>query len=251
MKTLIAIAAVISFGALAPVGAQAPAPAGAPTLESLAKQNQDILNELRTIRQLLEKLTGAQPSPSPLTVQVRNSTDFVLGNADAPLTMIEFTDLECPFCREYATTGFDAIKKDWIDTGRLRYLARDVPIDTHVHSLMAARAARCAGDQQRFWEMRTALMKNANLLSADYILKTANALKLDAKTFTACASSTTHDAGIQADLAEAIKLGLRGTPTFVIGRTAPDTIDGEMLVGVQPYAVFDAKLKALLAPASR
>ncbi|HEY7059759.1 MAG TPA: thioredoxin domain-containing protein, partial [Vicinamibacterales bacterium] len=164
MKTLIAIAAVISFGALAPVGAQAPAPAGAPTLESLAKQNQDILNELRTIRQLLEKLTGAQPSPSPLTVQVRNSTDFVLGNADAPLTMIEFTDLECPFCREYATTGFDAIKKDWIDTGRLRYLARDVPIDTHVHSLMAARAARCAGDQQRFWEMRTALMKNANLL---------------------------------------------------------------------------------------
>lgn len=246
MKRLVATAAFVSVNTFTVFGAQGQAPALTPQ-ESTAEQHQEILNELRAIRQLLEKLTVSPGSRPTALVKARNSTDFVLGSADAPLTMIEFTDLECPFCREYATTGFDAIKKAWIDTGRLRYVARDVPIESHVHSLMAARAARCAGDQQRFWEMRTSLMKNANQLSSDYIAKTAAGLKLDTKVFTACAASTAHDAGIQADLDEAIRLGLRGTPSFVIGRTGPDSIEGEMLVGVQPFAVVDAKLKALLA----
>jgi protein-disulfide isomerase len=165
--------------------------------------------------------------------------------------MIEFTDLECPYCRQYATTGFEEIRKAWIGTGRLRYFARDVPIETHVHSLMAARAARCAGDQNRFWELRTALMKNANLLSPDFIAKTAAGLKLDMNAFSSCTAGSTHDADIQSDLAEAVKLNLRGTPTFVLGRTAPDEIEGIMLVGAQPFAVFDAVLKALLPPGSR
>jgi predicted DsbA family dithiol-disulfide isomerase len=99
--------------------------------------------------------------------------------------------------------------------------------------------------------MRTTLMKNGDLLSPEFIAKTAEGLKLDMKAFNACAASTTHDAEIQADVAEAVKLNLRGTPTFVIGRTTPDEIEGIMLVGAQPYAAFDATLKALLPAGSR
>jgi protein-disulfide isomerase len=246
MKRLVATLVLASMGGLAVRASQAQgAPAAQP---SAADQHQQILDELRAIRQLLEKLTGS-PAAAP-AVQVRNSQAFVLGSPDAPLTMVEFTDLECPFCREYATTGFESIKKEWIDTGRLRYLARDVPLDIHVHSLMAARAARCAGEQ-RYWDMRTALMKNANQLSAEYIAKTAGSLKLDLTAFNACVASTVHDGDIQADVSEAVKLGLRGTPTFVLGRTSPDAIDGVMVVGAQPYAVFDSKLKALLNSGSR
>ncbi len=257
MKRFVAAAiAVVSVCAPAVVLAQTHD--AEPSHATLAAQNEAILSELRAIRQLLEKLTAVQTSASSSStssslqvVRVRNSDQLVLGSADAPLTMIEFTDLECPFCRQYASTGFEEIKKTWIDTGRLRYLARDVPLDTHAHSLMAARAARCAGDQHRFWEMRTTLMKNANLLSPDFITKSADSLKLDTKAFAACAASTTHDGEIQADVSEAVKLNLRGTPTFVIGRTAPDEIEGVMLVGAQPYAAFDATLKALLQSGSR
>jgi protein-disulfide isomerase len=245
MRRLVATLVLVSVGELVVSATQAP---GAPPAQApVADQQQQILDELRAIRQLLEKLTGS-PTAAP-TVQVRNSMDFVLGNPDAPLTMVEFTDLECPFCREYATTGFESIRREWIDTGRLRYLARDVPLEIHPHSLMAARAARCAG--QHYWDMRTALMKNGNLISAEYIARTAKNLTLDLTTFNACVASSAHDAEIQADVSEAVKLGLRGTPTFVVGRTSPHAIDGIMLVGAQPYTVFDAKLKMLLNSGSR
>ena len=95
--------------------------------------------------------------------------------------MVEFTDLQCPFCRQFAITSFDEIKKNWIDTGKLRYISRDFPLDFHAQAMPAARAARCAGEQGKFWEMRLALVRNANLLTADYIKKTAADLKLDAE----------------------------------------------------------------------
>jgi protein-disulfide isomerase len=160
--------------------------------------------------------------------------------------MVEFTDLQCPFCRQYVTTTFDQIKKDWIDTGKLRYISRDFPLDFHPQAMPSARAARCAGEQGRFWEMRLGLMRNANLLSPDYITKTAGDLKLDTKAFAACTASTKFDAEIQADMAEGGKIGVGGTPTFVIGKTAPSTLEGPMIVGAMPYVQFDAKLKEFL-----
>ena len=68
--------------------------------------------------------------------------------------MVEFTDLQCPFCRQFMLTSFDEIKKNWIDTGKLRYISRDFPLDFHAQAMPAARAARCAGEQGKFWEMR-------------------------------------------------------------------------------------------------
>jgi protein-disulfide isomerase len=92
----------------------------------LQQQNQQILNELRAIRQLLEPLVGPK-TPAPQTAKLPNPEGFTLGPPDAPLTMVEYTDLQCPYCREYALTAFEHIKKNWIDTGKLRYVARDIP----------------------------------------------------------------------------------------------------------------------------
>ena len=207
--------------------------------------NEEMLKELRQIRQLLERLTQQAPVP-PSTARLTSLKGFVLGRADAPLTMVEFTDLQCPFCREYASSTFDQIKKNWIDTGKLRYISRDFPLDFHPLALPAARAARCSGEQGKFWEMRLALMKNANLLSPDYITKTAADLKLDPAAFAACTATRKYDAEIEAETAEGAQLGITGTPTFVVGPTAPDSLEGPVIVGALPYAVFDAKLKQLL-----
>ncbi|HET7695179.1 MAG TPA: thioredoxin domain-containing protein [Vicinamibacterales bacterium] len=230
-----------------PAAAQLPPtpPGGSPP--SVQQQNEEIIKELRTIRALLESVIRQTPPPRPATGKVSNLQGYALGRPDAPLTMVEFTDLQCPYCRQFALTAFDEIRKNWIDTGKLRYISRDFPIDVlHPHAMAAARSARCAGEQGKFWEMRLTLVRNANVLSPDFMTKTAGDLKLDPKAFAACAASSKHDAAIQAELQEGAKLGIDGTPTFVIGRTTPGGIDGPMIVGALPYAQFDAKLKELL-----
>ena len=206
-----------------------------------------MLKELRAIRMLLEKLTTPQPAapPAPQVGKVTNLAGYVLGRPDAPLTMVEFTDLQCPFCRQFILTSFDEIKKNWIDTGKLRYISRDFPLDFHAQAMPAARAARCAGEQGKFWEMRLGLMRNANLLTADYITKTAGDLKLEPKAFTACAASASlrrRDPGGDSGRHQA---WVGGTPTFVMGRTTATAVEGPMMVGALPYAQFDAKLKSL------
>ena len=160
--------------------------------------------------------------------------------------MVEFTDLQCPFCRQFVPRPSTRLKKDWIDTGKLRYISRDFPLDFHAQAMNAARAARCAGEQGKFWEMRLGLMRNANLLTPDYITKTAGDMKLDMTSFTPCAISAKFDAEIQDEMAEGARIGVSGTPTFVIGRSAADGISGPILVGALPYSMFDARLKELL-----
>jgi protein-disulfide isomerase len=226
-----------------------------PQAPALSQQqlNEEMLKELRAIRMLLEKISSPQPSapPQPQTGIVTNLKGYSLGRPDAPLTMVEFTDLQCPFCRQFALTSFDEIKKNWIDTGKLRYFSRDFPLDFHAQAMPAARAARCAGEQGKFWEMRLGLMRNANLLTPAYITKTAADLKLEPKAFEACAASAKYDAEIQAETAEGTKLGVTGTPTFVMGKTTATAVEGPIMVGALPYAMFDARLKSLLGPDSK
>jgi protein-disulfide isomerase len=237
----------------APLAQTPQTPATQPPVMTVQQQNDEMLKELRAIRQLLERLTALQPPspPQPQTAKITNLNGYALGRPDAPLTMVEFTDLQCPFCRQYTITSFDEIKKNWIDTGKLRYISRDFPLDFHALAMPAARAARCAGEQGKFWEMRLGLMRNANLLTAGYITKTAEDLKLELKAFAACAASTKYDAAIQAETAEGTRLGVGGTPTFVIGRTTPAAVEGPVVVGALPYAQFDATLKSLLDPVAK
>jgi protein-disulfide isomerase len=251
---ILAAAAAVA-GLSAATSAQGPAPQAPAQPPTVQQQNDEILRELRAIRMLLERLTtppAQQPqAPQPTTGKVTNLSGYALGRPDAPLTMVEFTDLQCPFCRQFVMTSFDEIKKNWIDTGKLRYLSRDFPLDFHAQAMPAARAARCAGEQGKFWEMRLGLMRNANLLSADYITKTAAELKLESKAFAACSANGKYDAEIAAETAEGTRLGVGGTPTFLLGRTNAASVEGPMLVGALPYPQFDAKLKGLLGPDSK
>ena len=233
-------------------------PPQAPAAPTQQQQNEEMLRELRAIRMLLERLTRQQQQPpqpqappQPTTARVTNLKGYALGRPDAPLTMVEFTDLQCPFCRQFAITSFEEIKKNWIDTGKLRYISRDFPLDFHAQAMPAARAARCAGEQGKFWELRMALMKNANLLTTGFISKSASDLKLDMNAFATCTASTKYDAEIQAEMREGAALGVGGTPTFIMGRTNATAVEGPMVVGALPYVQFDAKLKELLGSGTR
>jgi protein-disulfide isomerase len=170
----------------------------------------------------------------------------ILGRPDAPITLIEFTDLQCPYCNRFTATTFDRLKTEYIDTGKVRFISRDFPLDFHPQAMAAARAARCAGVQGKFWEMRVTLGRNASRISPAFIGTTAESLKLDMTAFSACATSTRFDAEIQKDVAEGKTIGVEGTPTFLLGRTAPTGLEGALVVGALPFEAFDAKIKELL-----
>lgn len=210
------------------------------------QQADEILNELKQIRQLLEKqqANGGQPE-QPTRAKVATAGAFAIGSKDAPITMVEFTDFQCPFCQRFHMSTFSDLKKNYIDTGRVRFVSRDLPLDFHPNAMQAAQAGRCAGEQGQFWPMRDHMGTHPDQLDMAHLVAYAGDLKLNVETFRSCIESGKYKNAIQTDIQEAVKIGANGTPSFVIGKTQPDTVDGELVIGALPYSVFDDKLKEL------
>ena len=176
-----------------------------------------------------------------------NAPFNVIGSDDAPVTIIEFTDLQCPYCARYASQTFPRLKREYVDTGKLRYTSRDLPLPFHSFALPAAVASRCAGEQGRFWEYREALFASQSQLGTEPYGRIAGQLGLDVGQLEACRANGEQESNVRADLAMAAQYGIRSTPTFVIGRVVDGEFQGEVVSGAQPYEFFKAKLDALLA----
>ena len=141
------------------------------------------------------------------------------------------------------------MKRNYVETGKVRYVSRDLPLPMHPNAMSAAQAARCAGDQgtDKFWEMRHRLIVNANQLGTDRYNSIAGELKLDQPRFQKCLTDERYKKEIAKDISDAEAAGITGTPSFVIGQTMSDGVTGVRIVGAQPYAAFDVKLKELLS----
>jgi protein-disulfide isomerase len=212
------------------------------------EQADQILDELRQIRQLLEKQAAAGPQQAGEQItkaKVGIDGAYTIGSKDAPLTMVEFTDFQCPFCQRFHVSTFAELKKDYIDTGKLRFVSRDMPLDFHPNAMQAAEAGRCAGEQGQFWAMRDRMNSNPDRLDLNNLVNWAQELKLNVASFRSCVETQKYKNAIQGDLLLAQKIGANGTPSFVLGKSTPDGVDGELVVGALPYQVFDQKLKDL------
>jgi protein-disulfide isomerase len=236
--------AALPLALLLPLGAP-----GATKDQGITREQADeILKELRQIRQLLEKQQAQAPQAQGEQVvkaKVNLEGFAMLGSKEAPLTIVEFTDYQCPFCQRFHTTAFPELKKNYIDTGKVRFYSRDMPLDFHPDAMRAAEAARCAGEQGQFWQLRDVMGANPNKLDMDSLVADVTDLKMDVKAFRACVESQKYKNAVQTDVMEAMKIGANGTPTFVVGKSTPDGVDGELVVGAQPYPMFDQKLKEL------
>jgi len=224
--------------------------------EGVTKEQGDaILKELRQIRELLERqprpaANAPQAAPQQEKVTLKLGSDPVLGRDDAPVTIVEYTDYQCPYCSRWHTTTFPEIRKNYIDTGKVRFIKRDLPLSFHPNALPAAQAALCAGDQGKFWEMHERLAANPSTLSPETYSRYAQELSLDAKAFQACLMSQKHLAAIRGSERTASALGITGTPSFVVGTVKGDTLEGVMIVGAQPYAAFDRTIREILSSPS-
>ena len=243
MKKFLVIATL--FAAL-PLAAQSAGDQGGLTRQ----QGDEILKELRQIRQLLERQQAkpaAQPQEEgPTKAKITDlSKVSMLGSKEAPFTIVEYTDYQCPFCQRFHVTAFPELKKAYIDSGKVRFYSKDMPLDFHPNAMRAAMAARCAGEQGKFWELRDTMGANPNSLDIEHILNFAGNLKLDTGALRACIDGGKYKETVQNDVLEAMRVGANGTPTFIVGKSVGEGVDGELIVGALPFQMFDSKLKEL------
>ena len=158
------------------------------------------------------------------------------GPATAPVTIVEFTDYQCPYCHR-AQAVIDEVLQRY--AGKVRFVHLDFPLDGHPEAVPAARAARCAGEQGRFWEYHRSMMSRPGPLDAADLRSRAATLKLDASKFGACLASDRFDEAIQAELRHGSELGVTGTPAYFV--------NGRMLSGARPVESFVEVIDAELA----
>lgn len=171
----------------------------------------------------------------------------MLGRPDAPVSIIEFTDLQCPYCARFAEETWPRLKARYVDTGKVRFASRDLPLGMHAHAMPAAIAARCAGRQDRFWDYREALFRMQGELPQSPYDALASRLGLDAAAFSACRADPTVAAEVRQDVALAQRNGITGTPSFVVGSVRNGEFEAQVIRGAQPLQAFEQAIEAALA----
>jgi protein-disulfide isomerase len=160
--------------------------------------------------------------------------------------IIEFTDLQCPYCARFAHDTWPLLRERYVDTGKVRFATRDLPLPFHAFALPAAVAVRCAGQQGKFWEYREALFRDQSLLGQKRYGELAGTFGLDTGRFEACRADPAVLDAVRADAALAASSGIASTPSFVIGRVVNGEFEGEVISGAQPFEVFQQRLDSLL-----
>jgi|SaaInlStandDraft_4_1057021.scaffolds.fasta_scaffold16076_2 protein-disulfide isomerase len=174
-------------------------------------------------------------------VEVSLDDDAVKGDANAPVTIVEFSDYECPFCGKYVQETYPSIVNEYINTGKVKYVFRDFPLSFHQNAQKASEAAECAGEQGKYWEMHDYLFANQDYLAVENLKGYAKDLGLDTAEFNDCLDSGKFADEVEADLLDGQAYGVSGTPAFFI--------NGKLISGALPFAAFKAEIDAALATA--
>jgi len=161
--------------------------------------------------------------------------DAIKGDPDAPVTIVEFSDYQCPFCATFYKNILPQIQEQYIDTGIAKLVYRDFPLGGHAHAQKAAEASECAGEQGKFWEYHDILFENQDdweTVGTGKFKEYAGTLELDSETFDACLDGGEMADEVRADFLAGRNYGVTGTPYFFI--------DGRPLSGAQPFSEFSA-----------
>ena len=180
---------------------------------------------------------GAADTQPIQRVDVSTDDDPSIGPADAPVTVIEFSDFQCPYCQVWYQQVYQQLLASYPD--KLRFVYRDLPLPMHPEAVPAAEAANCAGEQGAFWKYHDALFVQQYGLDRAAYEHYASDLGLDIQAFVTCLDSHRYQDEIQADADEATRIGITGTPSFVI--------NGRILIGALPFSDFKTVIDEELA----
>jgi len=224
--------------------------------ELSSTQADQILAELKEIHRLLlaqqapaakagATSPGAPLPPTVVSIPVANHES--LGAADAPVVLVEYTDYQCPFCRRFHERTWPELRRRYVDTGKVRYEIRDMPLPFHDEALPAALVARCAGKQGKFWPVFEALLGKPEALTKEGPRQAAMDAGVAGPPLDQCTRDPATRQSIDADTGDAERIGVDGTPGFVIARRHGDRLEGTLILGAQPAATFATRIDALLA----
>jgi len=210
------------------------------------EQLAEILSEIKTAPAPQPTQQSPQPS-APQLFTVSFDDEPVKGSPDAPVTVVEFSDFQCPFCSRFFEQTLPLIEENYIDTGKIKFVYKDLPLDNlHPNARAAHIAAECADEEGKFWEYHDVLFEKQaewrSLVSSDLditLSQFAVDLGMQAASFESCMESQDIADEVNQDTLEAARYGTTGTPTFFIGTEEDGFIK---LVGAQPYAAFQAAI---------
>lgn len=178
--------------------------------------------------------------------EVSIDDDAYLGEKDAPVMVVEFSDFQCPFCRSFWRDTLPLIKSEYIDTGKIRFIYRDFPLNFHPGAMPAAQAAECAEEQDKFWEMHDKIFIEQDKqgtgtiqFGVSDIKRWAGELGLNMSDFNSCLDSGKYADEVNNDIKDGQVAGVTGTPGFFI--------NGRLVVGAQPFSVFKSVIDEELA----
>lgn len=166
------------------------------------------------------------------------SQDYVKGDENAPVTIFEFSEFQCPFCVKFYNEAYQNIIKDYVETGKVKIVFKHFPLAFHQNAQKAGEAAECAGEQGMFWEYHDFLFETKQIELSSLKAHAAD-LGLDTQKFNACLDSGKYTSVVNKGLELGKKQGVSGTPTFFI--------NGKKIIGAQPYSVFKTEIDAALS----
>lgn len=188
----------------------------------------------------------AAGAPEPSLDRLWQADSRLRGNPNAPVTLIEYSDFTCGYCGKFFRETWPRLRKKYVETGQVRFLYRDFPRDPEGPGMTAAIAARCAGEQGKYWEMHDRLFGGP--IEYDRLQAHAAAIGLNQVAFAACLRDAPHRAAILQDKADGLRIGFVGTPGFVLLRTARAGKEKPIgLPGAFPAEVFEQEIERLLA----
>ena len=212
------------------------------------------LQEIKTLLQGGRQAAGPPPPVIPESIELSVADAYAKGSAGTRLVLVEFSDFQCPFCGRHAKQTMPQIERDYVATGKLVYVMRNLPLESiHPDAFRAAAAAECAGDQGKYWQMHEKLFTHQQALSAPDLERYAQEVGVEPAKFKQCVEADAHGAKIRKDLTDAQAAGITGTPTFFLGFAEGG---GKVKVvrriqGAQPYPVFKGAIEGLLAEGAK
>jgi protein-disulfide isomerase len=223
-----------------------------PSTEDLKKEIEAVKDSLKTIQKDIQEIKALLSRPgaaAPQNVVLDVGKNPFKGERDARVTLVEFSDYQCPFCGRHVRETMPQIEKEYVQTGKVKYVFLDLPLESiHKSAFKAAEAANCAGDQGKYWEMHDRLFGNQKALEP--WAAHAEAVGLDVAKFEACLAAGASADEIRQDMVQAQKAGITGTPAFFLAYTDPRSSRVKSvtaLKGARPYADFKAAIDGMLA----
>jgi len=229
---------------------------GGYSLGTISDSGSDTTNEELMARILeMDKKLAAVPTPvqqptqpsAPIITKISLDDDPVKGDPNAPVTIVEFSDFQCPFCKRFFDQTLPDIEEQYIKTGKVNFVYRDFPLSSiHPNAQAAHIGAECADEQGKFWEYHDILFEKQSEWSKTSLSDLNNVLEqfasevgLESNSFGTCLESTTFLSEVNKDYSDGISYGVTGTPAFFIGNDKDGYVK---LTGAQPFSAFQASI---------